>query len=75
MAHIQIRNVPPQLHRRLKARAAEEGLTLSEYMLRRAERDAKVPTLEEAVRKIRSRKLVRLKTPPAELIREDRDSR
>ena len=75
MAHIQIRNVPPQLHRRLKARAAEEGLTLSEYMLRRAERDAKVPTLEEAVRRIRSRKLVRLKTPPAELIREDRDSR
>ena len=75
MAHIQIRNVPPQLHRRLKARAAEEGLTLSEYMLRRAERDAKVPTLEEAVRKIRSRKLVHLKTPPAELIREDRDSR
>jgi plasmid stability protein len=75
MAHIQIRNVPPQLHRRLKARAAEEGLTLSEYMLRRAERDAKVPTLEEAVRKIRSRKLVRLRTPPAELIREDRDSR
>ena len=75
MAHIQIRNVPPQLHRRLKARAAEEGLTLSEYMLRRAERDANVPTLEEAVRKIRSRRLVRLKTPPAELIREDRDSR
>jgi plasmid stability protein len=75
MAHIQIRNVPPELHRKLKARAAEEGLTLSDYMLRRAERDAKVPTLEEAVRRIRSRKLARLKTPPAELIREDRDSR
>jgi antitoxin FitA len=75
MAHIQIRNVPPELHRKLKARAAQEGLTLSDYMLRRAERDANVPTLEEAVQRIRSRKLVRLRTPPADLIREDRDSR
>jgi antitoxin FitA len=75
MAHIQIRNVPPELHRKLKARAAQEGLTLSDYMLRRAERDANVPTLEEAVQRIRSRKLVHLKTPPADLIREDRDSR
>ena len=75
MAHIQIRNVPPELHRKLKARAAEAGLTLSDYLLRQAERTAEVPTLEEAVRRIRSRTLVRLKTPPADLIREDRDSR
>jgi len=75
MAHIQIRNVPPELHRKLKAQAAREGLTLSEYMLRQARRTAEVPTLEEAVRRIRSRKHVRLKTPPADLIREDRDSR
>ena len=75
MAHIQIRNVPPDLHRKLKARAAQEGLTLSEYMLRQAQRTAEVPTLEEAVRRIRSRKLTRLKTPPTELIREQRDSR
>jgi plasmid stability protein len=75
MAHIQIRNVPPELHRKFKARAAEEGLTLSEYMLRQAQRIAEVPTLEEALRGIRSRKRTRLKTPPADLIREDRDSR
>jgi antitoxin FitA len=74
MAHIQIRNVPPELHRKLKVRAAEEGLTLSEYMLRQAQRTAEVPTLEDAVRRIRSRKLARLKTPPADLIREDRES-
>jgi plasmid stability protein len=75
MAHIQIRNVPPELHRKLKARAAEAGLTLSDYLLRQAERTAEAPTLEEAVRRIRSRKLVHLKTRPADLIREDRDSR
>ena len=74
MAHIQIRNVPPELHRKLKARAAEQGLTLSDYVLRQVERSAEVPSLEEAVRRIRSRKHVRLKTRPADLIRADRDS-
>ena len=75
MPHIQIRNVPPDLHRKLKARAAEEGLTLSDYLLRQVERSAETPTLEDAVRRIRSRPLVRLTSRPADLIREDRDSR
>ena len=75
MATIEIRNVPPELHRKLKARAAEEGLTLSEYMLRVAQRTAEVPTPEELEPRFRSRKLPRLKTPPADLIRQDRDSR
>lgn len=75
MAHIQIRNVPPDLHRRLKARAAEAGMTLSDYLLREVERAASRPTIEELTRRIESRKLVHLKSPSAELIREDRDSR
>jgi predicted nucleic acid-binding protein len=33
MTMIQIRNVPDALHRRLKARAAEAGMTLSDYLL------------------------------------------
>lgn len=75
MAHIQIRNVPPDLHRKLKVRAAEAGLTLSDYLLRQVERTAEAPTLEEAVRRIRSRKLVHLQTRAADLVREDRESR
>jgi antitoxin FitA len=55
MANIEIRNVPPELRRKLKARAAEEGLTLSDYMLRLAQRIADVPTPEELARRIRSR--------------------
>ena len=31
---IQIRNVPDALHRKLKARAARAGMSLSEYLLR-----------------------------------------
>jgi len=30
---IQIRNVPDDLHRKLKVRAAQEGMTLSNYLL------------------------------------------
>jgi plasmid stability protein len=74
MAHIQIRNVPPDLHRKLKIRAAEAGLTLSEYLLREAERSADRPTIAELTERIRGRKLTRLKTPSADLIREDRES-
>ena len=36
MAMIQIRNVPDDLHRRLKAKAAMEGVSLSELLLREA---------------------------------------
>ena len=75
MAHIQIRNVPPELHRKLKARAAEQGLTLSEYLLREAERAVERPTIQEVTRRIRARPLTKLTTRPADLIRADRDSR
>jgi antitoxin FitA len=74
MAHIQIRNVPPELHRKLKARAAAQGLTLSEYLLREAERSVEKPTVEELTRRIEARRLPTLKTDPADLIRADRDS-
>jgi antitoxin FitA len=73
MAHIQIRNVPPELHRKLKARAAEQGLTLSEYLLREAERAVERPTLQEVTRRIRARRLSTLTTRPADLIRADRE--
>ena len=33
-AMVQIRNVPMEVHRRLKARAAVEGLSMSDYILR-----------------------------------------
>jgi antitoxin FitA len=75
MAHIQIRNVPEPLHRKLKARAAEAGMTLSDYLLREAELAASRPTIAELTEQIRSRKLVHSETRAADLIREDRDSR
>jgi antitoxin FitA len=73
MAMIQIRNVPDELHRRLKVRAAEQGLTLSDYMLRMAEREAGRPTIAELSARIRSRGRVELSVPSAEIVREIRD--
>ena len=44
---IQIRNVPDDLHRRLKARAAMEGMSLSDYLLSEVRSLAEQPTLRE----------------------------
>jgi antitoxin FitA len=40
MSAIQVRDVPPDLHRRLRERAAADRLSLSEYVLKLLERDA-----------------------------------
>ena len=47
---IQIRNVPEALHRKLKARAAEAGMSLSDYLLREMRKTAERPTMEELMR-------------------------
>ena len=44
---IQIRNVPETLHRRLKARAAIEGLSMSRYILREMEKALERPSRRE----------------------------
>jgi hypothetical protein len=49
---IQIR-VPNRLHRKLKARAAKMGISLSAYMLSEFEKFVEVPTPTELRRKLR----------------------
>lgn len=44
---VQIRNVPDVLHRRLKVRAAEEGMSLSDFLLEQARIAAEQPTVAE----------------------------
>jgi plasmid stability protein len=70
---IQIRNVPDVLHRKLKARAAVAGQSLSDYLLSEIDRIAALPTREEMLARIRSRSPVALKTPAAAIVREDRE--
>lgn len=72
---IQLRNVPDDLHRKLKARAAEEGMSLSEYILRDVRSIAERPTPEELKRILLTRKPVNLPESPVEAIRAIRNSR
>jgi plasmid stability protein len=71
---VQIRNVPDALHRKLKARAARAGQSLSDYLLAEIERTAVLPTRQEMLARIHSRTRVTLKTPAAVVIREERES-
>lgn len=71
---VQVRNVPDMLHRKLKARAAEAGQTLSDYLMAELERLAARPTRSEMLARIHSRKRVTLTTPAAVVIREERES-
>ena len=52
---IQVRNVPDDLHRILKERAARAGMSLSDYIKRDLERQAARPTLDELDARIRAR--------------------
>src|SRR5271169_3587855 len=72
---IQIRHVPDGLHRRLKARAAREGTSLSDYLLREIERIADLPTPEEMKARLAGRSRVDLHPSAADMVRAERDSR
>lgn len=52
---IQIRNVPDNVHRTLKVRAASEGISLSDYIKRDLEELAKQATIEEVFAAARAR--------------------
>ena len=71
---IQIRNVPDDLHRTLKIRAAKAGMTLSDYLLSEIEQVAAKPTLAEMMERLREREPVALDEPPDVTIRRFRDA-
>lgn len=72
---IQIRSVPVDLRRRLKARAAMEGTTMSEYVLREVRKALDRHTREEILRRLRKRPVRKLGRSAAAVIRAERDSR
>lgn len=50
---IQIRNVPDDIHKKLKIRAAKEGLSLSDLLLREATRLTETPAIDEFTERLR----------------------
>jgi len=69
---VQIRNVPDDLHRRLKARAALMGMSLSEYLLDEIRQVADQPTLDEMRARLQSRPETAPSVAPADMVRAAR---
>jgi antitoxin FitA len=55
MPNVQVRGVPDDVHRRLKAQAALSGQSLNEFLLARMSDIARVPTVPELAERIRKR--------------------
>jgi plasmid stability protein len=72
---IQLRNVPEDLHRSLKARAALAGMSLSDYLLTEIKEIAERPTLSELREHLHTRKETPLSLDTARLVREERETR
>jgi plasmid stability protein len=72
---IQIRNVPADLHRKAKARAALAGMTLSDYALRALERQVSEPTLAEVAARVHLLEPVDSPLTAAAVVRAERDAR
>lgn len=73
---IQIRNVPDALHRKLKARAAMSGRSLSDYLLAEMREIAAQPTREEFLELLSKREPVNLPDgAAAEAVRQGREER
>ncbi len=72
---IQIRHVPDRLHRRLKARAAAHGLSLSDYLRRELERVGEQMTPEELREALARLDAVATTETGAAAVRAERDAR
>jgi len=69
---IQIRNVPDELHRDLKVRAARTGMTLSDYLLAELRALAVRPTMREWLAHSEGWTAVEVAEPPALALNAER---
>jgi plasmid stability protein len=69
---IQIRNVPDELHRALKVKAAENGMTLSDYLLAELAGIVGKPTLAELMDRISKREPIDIGDEAVRIIRQHR---
>jgi plasmid stability protein len=72
---VQIRNVPVEVHRQLKARAAIEGMSMSDYILRELRKSLERPTRAEVLARLKGRPTRRVTKSAADMLRAERDAR
>jgi plasmid stability protein len=73
MKTLQVRNVPDDVHRRLKVRAAEQGRSLSELVLEELRRSLERPTRQDLLDRIAAREPFEVDSAAA--VRAERDAR
>ena len=72
---VQVRDVPELVHSTLQARAAREGMSLSDFLKRELAHVAERPTMQEWLERTHQAKPIQSKLSAAQVIRELRDSR
>ncbi len=72
---IQIRDVPEHVHATLKARAAREGMSLSDFIKSELERTVERPTMREWLELTQRAKPISAKRSAAQIVRELREAR
>ena len=72
---IQLRNVPDDVHRILKIRATEAGMSLSEFLVREVTHIAQRPSVDELLARIKHRSPVTVSEESVAAVRAERDTR
>ena len=73
---MQIKDVPDEVHRVLRRRAADAGQSLQEYLLARLSEEAARPTLDEVLGRVNERASGSVPLDEAaRAVRADRDAR
>lgn len=70
---IQLRHVPDALHHKLKIRATQESMSLSDYLIREVQKVAERPALAELRERLATRSRIVPRVAPAEAVRAERD--
>lgn len=71
---IQVRDVSDEVHRTLKARAAREGMSLSDFIKRELERTVERPTMREWLERTHQARPISSKRSAAQIVREVREA-
>jgi len=72
---MQVRDVSDRVHSILKARAAREGMSPSDFIKRELDSSAERPTMREWLESTRQAKPIPTKRSAAQIIRQLRDAR
>lgn len=74
MSFIQVKHVPVEVHAAVRARAAAEGMTVSEYVLDLLRRDLAFPSQRQWMARVRSREPVDIRSIDAvDAVRAERE--